>query len=387
MIFVLIIGLTVFSIAYCFMVLYFYFRWKNLSDVEAENAEADVHFSIIIPARNESENLPNLLQSLQQQSYSKELFEVIVIDDHSSDGTATLAEGFPTRGTGQVGISNLKVIRLGDIQLPENLISYKKKAIEIGVEAAKNDLIITTDADCIVSSDWLKTIASYYQNNDYSIIAGPVLLSGKNNLISNFQKLDMLALTAITGATMNDGFIGLCNGANLIYKKSIFHSVGGFDNIDRIASGDDMLLLQKINNHYPGSSAYLKSRKALVYSKTEESLRDLLRQRIRWISKAKFYSDKRISAILVGVYFHNLLLLTTLVLSIANFRFLILFLIAFGIKVSVEFIFLRSAAAFFDQKKIMKWIVPVSFFHILYVLIAGVLGLFKSYEWKGRKVK
>ena len=139
--------------------------------------------------------------------------------------------------------------------------------METAIGLAKGNLIVTTDADCIVQPEWLQTIASYYEEFGPVFIAAPVVYTNPlhgdsffKKLLKIFQSLDFITLQGITGASVYKKFHNMCNGANLAYEKKVFNEVGGFEGIDQIASGDDMLLMHKIQKIYPGRIQYLKSR-------------------------------------------------------------------------------------------------------------------------------
>ena len=177
----------------------------------------------------------------------------------------------------------------------------------------------------------------------------------------------------------------MCNGANLAYTKKVFIAVDGFKGIDKIASGDDMLLLHKIYTRYPDGIAYLKSTAAIIQTQPVHTVGQFFNQRIRWASKADQYDDKRIFAVLLLVYGINVWIL---LLGVAAFFFPIvtLFIVVLVIKTIVELLFLYSVARFFNKQKLL-WLFPLAQpFHILYTIIAGWLGKFGSYQWKERKV-
>ena len=177
----------------------------------------------------------------------------------------------------------------------------------------------------------------------------------------------------------------MCNVANLAYTKKAFIAVDGFKGIDKIASGDDMLLLHKIYTRYPDGIAYLKSKDVVIQTQPVHSVGQFFNQRIRWASKADKYDDKRIFLVLLLVYFFNVWILA---LGIGAFFFpialhLIILLIA---KTIVELLFLFPVASFFNHTKLL-WLFPIAQpFHVLYTVIAGWLGKFGSYQWKERKV-
>jgi len=364
-----------------------YYRraWKAIPYSSAQGRGVQTQFrtkiSVLVPARNEEKNIGVCLESLSRQSYSKDLYEVIVIDDHSTDGTAAIVEGF-------AGIS-VRCLRLADIA-EENgagpVKAYKKFAIETGIRAATGELIITTDADCWFHPDWLRTMAGFYEETGAKFIAAPVRIDSTHSFLSIFQTLDFITLQGITGAAVYKRFHSMCNGANLAYEKRAFYEVEGFKDIDAIPSGDDMLLMHKIYKKYPGQVFFLKNRHAIVSTRPETSWESFVNQRIRWASKADKYDDKRIFWVLLLVYILNILFLGLLLASWWNSWYLWLLLILIVIKTAVEFPFVRSVAGFFGQQRLMVYFPALQPFHILYTVVIGWLGKFGSYRWKERKI-
>ena len=194
-------------------------------------------------------------------------------------------------------------------------------------------------------------------------------------------------LQGITGASGHRKIQSMCNGANLAYEKKIFYEVEGFKGIDGIASGDDMLLMHKIQEKYPERIGYLKSTNVIVQTQPAETIKEFMNQRIRWASKADKYSDLKITAVLVLVYLLNAWIFFMAVYSFFSknaFHLLLLLIIS---KTIVEIFFIFSVARFFNKQKLLWWFVPAQPFHIIYTLIAGWLGKFGNYSWKGRTVK
>jgi cellulose synthase/poly-beta-1,6-N-acetylglucosamine synthase-like glycosyltransferase len=179
----------------------------------------------------------------------------------------------------------------------------------------------------------------------------------------------------------------MCNGANLAYEKKAFHAVNGFMGIDHIASGDDMLLLYKIEKHFSGGVQYLKSKDVIVSTQPVKTWAAFFNQRIRWASKADKYDDKRIFWVLLLVYFLNLSFVVLLVAGCCSSYYWWSALILLAAKTLVELPFIFSVASFFNKQQMLKYFVFLQPLHILYTIIAGWLGKFGSYEWKGRKVK
>jgi len=385
---------------------------------EAAGAAAPrTKISVLVPARNEETNIRTCLQSLSQQSYPKNRYEVIVIDDHSTDRTASIVKEF------EAGGMSLRCLSLSEAEaaagaereapvksepkspakdaaeraVPEKLTgpakAYKKFAIETGIRAATGELILTTDADCQCPAGWLQTMAGFYEETGAKFIAAPVRIAEPGNPGSNssflvlFQTLDFITLQGITGAAVYKQFHSMCNGANLAYERKVFFEVDGFKDIDDIPSGDDMLLMHKIYSKYPQKVFFLKNPQAIVSTRPQTSWGGFVNQRVRWASKAARYEDKRIFWVLLLVYLLNLLFIGLLLASWWNSWYLWLLLILLTIKTSVEFPFVRSVAAFFGQRQLMVYFPALQPAHIIYTVVIGWLGQFGSYRWKERTIK
>ncbi|MBI3883482.1 MAG: glycosyltransferase, partial [Sphingobacteriales bacterium] len=269
----------------------------------------------------------------------------------------------------------------------DKLNSYKKKAIEIAVRQSTGDLIVTTDADCIVPAFWLESIAAFYEKNNPAFIAAPVAYYKENSFLEIFQSLDFMTLQGITGASVYKKFHSMCNGANLAYERKAFNEVDGFKGIDTIASGDDMLLMHKIYQRYPERIAFFKSKEAIVTTLAMDTFSAFFNQRIRWASKSANYDDKRIFFVLVLVYFFNVLLLLLAMASWFNGYIALLCIGLLMAKMIVEFFFFYPIAVFFSRQRLLWWFPLSQPFHIIYTVIAGWLGKFGSYKWKERKVQ
>ncbi|MDE3143823.1 MAG: glycosyltransferase [Bacteroidota bacterium] len=344
-----------------------------------ETFEPKINFSIIIPARNEEKNIIPCLQSIFNQNYPEYLFEVIVIDDHSTDETASLIKQF------QQQHRNVKLICLEDKLDGEKLNSYKKKAIENGIKSSAGDWIITTDADCAVTKNWLLSFAAIIQKEDPVFVAAPVAFSNNGTILSTFQNLDFTTLQGITAASVSAGFHSMCNGANLAYKRSTFYEVNGFNGIDKIASGDDMMLMNKIRQKFPTQLAFLFSKDAIVTTDPMPDWKSFLNQRIRWASKADHLKDKNVFGVLLLVYLLNLFLFLMPLLAFFKPMVLLIWLLFLLLKSFVELLFLLPVGKFFEQSFIsFPFFQPM---HIAYTVIAGWFGKFGNYHWKGRQVK
>ncbi len=366
--------------AYCLILLYFLRGWLTLpkNSYSKIHQDQNIKVSVIIPARNEGATLGTLLKSIDAQTYANSNIEVIVIDDFSTDNTSAIANSFPS----------VKLIRLAE-RKHDKTNAYKKMAIDAGVELSTGELIVTTDADCTVHPCWIEQLVLVYKSTQAQCIVMPVRIAPAKTPLQIFQWLDFMSLQGITGAATGHGKLSMCNGANFAYTRQAFFAVEGFKGIDSIASGDDMLLLHKIEKHFPGTVQYIKNEKVIVNTLPVKNIRAFFQQRIRWASKADKYDDKRLLPVLAIVYFCNVFMLILPLMAIFSGnieRYCTWFGALLAAKIITEIIFLIPVAGFFKDRKFL-WLFPLAQpFHIIYTVIAGWLGKFGKYEWKGRSV-
>lgn len=366
-----------------YSVLIFYYRqvWGKMPVfIKPPDATPKTKLSVIIPARNEENNIATCLDSLAVQDYPKDLLEIIVADDHSTDETAGIVSRYANSG---IKFLELKKESTDSLKAAGG----KKSAISAAIKKSSGTLIITTDADCVFPEQWLSTLVSFYETFNPVFIAAPVKFSKEKKALHVFQSLDFLSLQGITAASVFSGFHTMCNGANLAYEKKAFEAVDGFAGIDQIASGDDMLLMHKIYMLNPKKVMYCLSPDAIVETKPAENMKSFLNQRIRWASKALVYHDKRIFYVLMLVYLLNSLLLAFFIYSLLTSHLALSFILLILIKTIVELAFLIPIARFYKKTSMLFFFLPAQPFHIIYTVIAGFLGQAGSYEWKGRKLK
>ena len=373
--------LVVLLILYCCLILVYAKWYIAIKPFEITNSYTPSHsFSVIIPARNEATNIAKCINSICANNYPTHLYEIIVVDDYSEDETSSIVKQL------QQQYSNLKLVELSEILGETNLNSYKKKSIEIGIANAVNEFIICTDADCIVPKNWLIYFDGFLQKTRAVFVAAPVEFIKQNSLLNDFQYIDFLAMQSITAAAVTKGFQAMCNGANMAYSKNIFYQVDGFKNIDNIASGDDMLLMQKIKAKFPTRVGYLFAKEAVVKTPAAPSIKEFLNQRIRWASKSKNYKDFNVLLVLLLVYLLNISLALGFIIGLFNISLLVKIFLLIVLKSGVEFYFLDKSKNLFSGFSYLKFLL-LQPFHMVYIILAGWLGYFKKYEWKGRKVQ
>jgi cellulose synthase/poly-beta-1,6-N-acetylglucosamine synthase-like glycosyltransferase len=326
--------------------------------------------SIIIPGRNEEQNIGRCLDSILDQTLPKTQVEIIVVDDGSSDKTASIVRTYFEK--------NVRLLQLSDDA------GGKKAALTKGIETACHPLIVTTDADCIYPNNWLNTLLSYRAEQDAVFVAAPVKYAKENSFFERFQSLDFLSLQGITAAAVSQQLFNMCNGANLLYSKEAFQKVNGFEGIDHIATGDDMLLMEKMQAAFPEKIKYCFSQDAIVETLPAAGLWAFIQQRIRWASKSTSYKNNNIKLVLLLVYLVNLSLVLLLLAGCFDVEFLQLGLFLLLVKTIIEYPFMIRIARFFQKQYLLPWFIVVQPLHIVYITLSASLSFFKRYEWKGR---
>ncbi|WP_239023020.1 glycosyltransferase [Pontibacter mangrovi] len=333
---------------------------------------------MIIPVRNEAANILHLLQDLERQDYPAELLEVLVVDDHSDDNTAALAERF----------QNSSRLEIRCLQLSNYVKkSGKKAAVQVGVEQAAGELLVFTDGDCRVGPEWLRSYAHLYETEAPYFISGPVSFHHSPSHFERMQLLEFASLIGIGGASIALGQPNMCNGANLAYTKYVFEQMQGFSGNEHIASGDDEFLLHKVDKAFPGRVRFLKNTEAVVYTDASKSLIQFVMQRVRWASKWKSYQSVQVQLVALCVFLVNLLLFAALFMLLAGALPWWVFLTAYTTKFAVDYLFLKEITGFLRAQKYLWYILPLQFVYIPYVVLTAFLGLWGRYSWKGRTIK
>jgi len=179
----------------------------------------------------------------------------------------------------------------------------------------------------------------------------------------------------------------MCNGANLCYHKAIFSKVNGFEGSTKIASGDDVFLLEKIHHLFPHKTLFLKSTDSTVQTSAENNLKSFFNQQIRWASKTKAYKSNFAKLIGVIIFLLNFLLVSLLITTIIKPFIWKYLLVVFFLKLCIDFILIYKTSLFLKTQKKIKYYLIISLLYPFFVVFIGVTSFFKNYEWKGRVFK
>lgn len=366
------------TIVYVLLVLYMRRGWLHIPIFKVNEEDRSYPMvSVLIAARNEEMNIGRTLDCLIAQDFPKCNMEIIVVDDHSTDGTADVVRSYVQHG--------VKLLQLDE---GDKLNSYKKLAISKAIAIAEGNIIVTTDADCRMGKRWLTNVIQFMEANKLDMVSSPVVYDEEKSLFERLQTLEFMYLIGLGAAGIGNDSPTTCNGANLAYRKSTFYEVGGFNGIDDVASGDDELLLHKIAEKYPNRIGFCKSRDAIVYTDAKPTLSSFLSQRKRWASKSTKYKDKRVVVLGVLIWFFNLaFLIGTIHLLCTLPDFYWFFVISAGLKLGVEVLFLIPVATFAKRSNLLFFLPLLTLIHTLYFVYIGVAGNIGKYDWKGRQVK
>lgn len=346
----------------CFM-LYVSFNFKK-SLIDKKRFSEKI--TVIIPCRNEELNIGICLNAILRQSMQKQQFEVIVVDDFSEDDTLKVAGQF-------MDTLPLRVLK--------NKVPGKKNALSLGIENSLNEIIITTDADCTMSAEWLNTMLSEFMQGQLNMLCGPVNFNDTDSLFEQLQRTESAAIIGISAVMLNAGRPATCNGANLMFSKQIFNQLEGYKSHLLLATGDDDLLMQEFYRLNPSKVRYALNKNAMVYTEASPDFDSFLHQRIRWLAKRKHYIYPWNSYIQMLVFFQLLAFYILLVYFIFTFSFLAILSIV--LKYISEIVFGIRLQSVFRFRLIYIFRIP---FFESYIFRLLFLSQSIRAKWKGRAV-
>lgn len=376
------------TISYVLLIASLVVGFRRVAEFKPKRISYKTKFSIIIPFRNEAENLPVLLKSIAELNYNSDFFEVIFVDDASEDNSVQIiTDFFNSNGVNIETHSAYKPSRCFFTILKNNIISNspKKDAITTAIPQTKYGWIITTDADCKLPKNWLKTLDEFIQSKNPKMVVAPVNYEVDNSFLEGFQLLDFMSMQGATigGFGINNPFMS--NGANLAYRKEVFLQLDGFDGNNHIASGDDVFLFEKFLIYDKKSVCFLKSKEAIVNTFPVKSWGNLVEQRVRWASKASKFNS--VWAKLVGllVFMMNVNLVIAILLAIFQIIHFKVFLALFAIKSIVDlFLFLPTLKFYNQLKNFIKVYLLSSLLYPFFSVFVVFYSWFFKFRWKGR---
>ncbi len=360
-------------VTYIVFAILFYFGFKRYAPVYDYCIK---RLSIVIAAHNEAHNLHALMMSLINQTYPSEFYEIIIADDDSTDDTAQTIRSY------QSSNSNVRYLKITG---RDNVISPKKNALRQAISNARGDIILTTDADCLVPLTWVESMAQAF-TDDVSMVAGYSRTCipewAKASLLHKYEHFDFTATYMVLCGGYTTGRSFACIGQNLAYRVSAFNDVGGFEKIEHLISGDDVNLMQlmRLKGH---KIIFNFNQKSFVHTHPIDSWKSLINQRTRWASNMKFQLrfNTEFFFILLSMAF---MYWGSILMMLFNWK------IALGMilfRILIENIFLFYSRKFFPimngqmHRFYPVWFVIQSFF----LVFTMILGQFNMFVWHGKK--
>ncbi len=345
---------------YALLIVSFIRGWISLPEFKVTDVRKGPRVTIITPCKNELKHLPNLLRAIQDQTYRE--FELILVDDGSSDGSWEFASQFAA------GFPELKLMRNEEVG--------KKHAIKTAVLQSDSELIISLDADCIPSSGWLNAIVQFYLEKHSDLIICPVKMSSDGSFFREFQQFEFASLIASGAGAAAMNMPILCNGANLAFRREVW--LRSMDRLHfEVPGGDDIFLLQSVKKR-KGIIRFLKSREATVTTQSSDNLKSFINQRRRWASKKSAYADWQLALTAAVVFLASFIVLLDFVLAIVQPQLFALVLNIFLLKLLIDVSFFYKISHFFGLKKVLLNTFVFSLIYPFYIVFTAILSLVGS---------
>lgn len=342
----------------------------HLPHPETDSVNIAAHLiSVVVPFRNENSSLPAIIHALSVQSYRE--FEVIFVDDGSTDESWQIA--------------TTHLAEKPNFHLLAGSGRGKKHALTEGIGVAKGEIIVTTDADCVVPDDWLEKINLHFQGCEIKMVCGAVRMETTTTL-DHLQAMEFSTVMGSGAAMLALNLPMYCNGANLAFRKAVFMEVKGYEGNLHIPSGDDEFLLNKISARYPDGILFLNDPDSVVTTFPASGLKAFIHQRLRWAGKWKF--SKSPASLVCGMLMilMQIAFVGACILLLLDYQGAHTLLFLIFTKFLMEFMVVFTVSQFLKQKVRIFPFVLLQFFYPFYVLGIGIASHVSGYRWKGRRV-
>lgn len=335
---------------------------------EQHLSSATTGISIVVALRNEENNVVPLVEALLVQQYPHELFEIILVNDHSTDNTIRRIPIHPL----------IKVIHLTDGS------QGKKAALKLGVATARFPYSALTDADCRPTPFWISRLAALAEAKSTSLIVGPVAMQYSQGIVGAFQHWEFRILQTVTYGSAALGFPTMCNGANLLVRTSDYNSADLKEGSS--PSGDDMFLLHHLLK-LGRKVLFTQASEVLVFTFPETSFKAMLQQQLRWASKSKHFTHPATITLGLITLFTNIgLVILTIITAIGRCPFELMVEL-YGLKIVAEAIsaYLPRQKVHGKQPSIFSFLLSslVMPFYATFVAIASAVV---KIRWKDRSI-
>ena len=355
---------------YFFCLLVLFYGWEKTLSRPIQKAIETKPITVLVPFRDEERNMERLLYSLSTVDYPVHKLQIILLNDHSSDTSLGLIEMFQIRHT--------EVIHLDDHE------NGKKAALTKGVQHAKFEIIVTTDADCFHNANWLHSVNAIFAEEKVKLMVGPVAIHYSKSFFGWLQAIEFSSLIGSGAALLHWNIPAMANGANLAFRKSVFNQVLGYEGNEHIASGDDEFLLRKIFEAHPDGVVLNNQPDSVVRTLPQSRVKDFFQQRVRWAGKWKYQSNVKVKLVAVLVFLFQLFFIIAWVMMIGKHAQMVFALLV--IKASAEGFFLYRISLFLTSKFSIVAFVALQVIYPWYVVLTGVASILFKPSWKRRSV-
>ncbi len=356
--------------AYVYIIQGYRYAWNKHSGFKPHGHEVKEPVSVVVAFRNEVDNMDRLIHSLKNQVYPPEILEVILVNDYSDDNSEIKAKELCS------ALPNFRVIN------NHILPGGKKSALETGICASSNELIITTDADCTFQSEWVGTLANFYRDEQPDMLIGPMDISCLPGFFGRYQEVEFLSLIASgVGAAAASRPI-YCNAACFAFKKSLFIEMHDPLN-QKVISGDDTFFLHAVKRLPERKIVLVKSYKALVTTRGFSAITEYMAQRRRWVSKSIYYRDRDVLVTAATVLLVNLCVVVSALLLVVGINCWLFPMLFFG-KAFNDYLLVRDYTRFCQKRITLVEFLVFSVMYPFVTLWISITGLVNGYHWKGR---
>jgi cellulose synthase/poly-beta-1,6-N-acetylglucosamine synthase-like glycosyltransferase len=366
--------LSVLFICYSFLNFLIVTGLKRLLLLQQASSQDKPEISIIVAARNEEAKIGRCLQSLVQQDYPEGLFEIVIADDRSTDGTAAIVRNYQLR---------YPCIKLVTVSSISSDLPPKKNALHKAIQESRYNILAFTDADCIAPPIWLSSIAKEFLP-DVGVVAGycPLEQGFPRTFFARWFDLFLRYLEikkwvgAAAGVGLGNAY--LSSGGNLAYRKNVFQEVSGYEKIKHSVSGDDDLFIQLIQKETQWKIRYMISRESSVETAPPPSLAYFINQQRRHFSAAAYYPF-RMKVVFGLLHSYNALAVVSV------FVLPSIGIAALSAKFIIDSVIFYKGSALFGNAGLRRSVVPLEIASVLYNSIIGPMGFIGTISWKGSK--
>ena len=346
-----------------FFTFYLFVFLKLKSNKRLESQSTNTNISIIVAAKNEQINLIPLFNSLEGLDYPKENYEVIFIDDNSTDSTYEILTDLTKE------ISNYKVLTADNKKY-----EGKRGALQIGIENSIFDNIIITDADCEVSSGFLKSYSGHF-NLGNKFIFGVAPYTQNKSFVNSIACFDNFWVHLLTCSFANYGIPYSAAARSMGFDKTTFKQVGGYKSTTETLSGDDDLLLREVVKNKL-KVGIITNKNAFVFSKTKSRIKELIQQKSRHTSTSNYYT-KKVKFALGLWHLINYFMLGSIFLIPINSDYLYLFLF----KIFLDIFIVKYFMLMFSYNFSIAQIIYLQLLYEILLIVYFVKGLFRKSKW------